>query len=508
MSESSPQSFLNLLEKSGLVSGERLNSELETLREKTGSSALELDTLIRHLLDQDLVTQWHLEKLLVGKYKGFFLGKYKLLRLLGTGGMSSVYLAEHRLSAQKRAIKVLPRRRVSDKSYLDRFYQEARAAASLNHPNVVRMYDICHEADTHYMVMEYVQGQDLYDLVKANGPLAFAEAVGYCVQTAEGLSHAHKRDLVHRDIKPANLILTDDGTIKILDLGLALIHQEENESLTLLYNEKVMGTADYLAPEQAVNSHDVDRRADIYSLGCTLYFMLTGHPPFPTGTLAQRIAMHQLQEPADIRQSRADCPAELVAICKQMMMKKAELRYQNCVDLRQELEGWLKTGRQLGIGLLPGSLVSAQSDQAAPRDQGSTATIVIDTSGSSKSGRKGSSKKMANSDQMRAIGSGKQRRKPLSSRKMQTPTFVKQPPPKWSLPVTILIMFVILLVLLYFVSRNMHPTVQSRSAPRTEPVQELVFLPDLWKRFDMGRRGRSTLRFAIGRRVDLRSPGI
>lgn len=149
---------MNLLERSGIVEELRLKEELANLSEKAEGRKIDVQELSKHLIDADLITSWHAEKLLGGKYKGFFLGKYKLLGHLGSGGMSSVYLAEHRLSAQKRAIKVLPRKKVADKSYLDRFYLEARAAASLNHPNVVRIYDICQEEDTHYMVMEYVQG--------------------------------------------------------------------------------------------------------------------------------------------------------------------------------------------------------------------------------------------------------------------------------------------------------------------------------------------------------------
>ena len=286
MSQTSAKSFLKLLERSGIVADEQLKQQLASLKQKADGRSVKTNELAEHLVESGLITSWHAEKLLAGKYKGFFLGKYKLLRHLGSGGMSSVYLAQHRISEQLRAIKVLPRKKVSDKSYLDRFYLEARAAASLNHPNVVRIYDICNENDTHYMVMEYVQGQDLYELVTAGGAVEIEEAINYVAQAAEGLAHAHERDLVHRDIKPANLLKTDQGDIKILDLGLALVSQDESESLTVLHNEKVMGTADYLSPEQAVNSHDVDSRADIYSLGCTLYYLLVGHPPFPKGSLA------------------------------------------------------------------------------------------------------------------------------------------------------------------------------------------------------------------------------
>ena len=342
MAEQSAKSFLSLVERSGIVVQSRLKAALAKLKEKQSGQKVSVDLLAEHLVDSGLITDWHVDKLRNGKYKGFFLGKFKLLGHLGTGGMSSVYLAQHKISEKTRAIKVLPRKRVSDKSYLDRFYLEGRAAAALNHPNVVRIYDICNESDTHYMVMEHVKGRDLYETVKATGPLDFENAADYIVQAAQGLAHAHDKGLVHRDIKPANLLLTDEGVVKILDLGLALFQEQEEESLTVLFNEKVMGTADYLSPEQAVNSHEVDHRADIYSLGCTLYFLLTGKPPFSEGTLAQRIAMHQTAEPPPIEDQRPECPAELVAICQKMMKKKPNERFADCRELAGTVELFLK----------------------------------------------------------------------------------------------------------------------------------------------------------------------
>lgn len=332
MSEKNAKSFLSLLQKSGIVPEDRLKTALAELSKHAAGRKVSLDELSDHLIEFGVITPWQSEKLQSGKYKGYFLGKYKLLGHLGTGGMSSVYLGEHTITAQKRALKVLPRKKVDDKSYFDRFYREGRAAASLNDPNVVRIYDICGEGNTHYMVMEYVQGKDLYEVVNDGGPLDYDMALDVTVQAAKGLQHAHDMKLVHRDVKPANLLVTENGTVKILDLGLALLTEDE-ESLTVLHNERVMGTADYLAPEQAVNSHEVDHRADIYGLGCTLYFLLTGHPPFPKGSLAQRIAMHQTQEPVDITEDRPDCPPQIVALCQRMMKKSADERFQSCNDV-------------------------------------------------------------------------------------------------------------------------------------------------------------------------------
>ena len=374
MAEQSAKSFLSLLERSRIVADDSLKSALKELAGIVDGEKVNTEKLASHLVDSGLITNWHVDKLLDGKYKGFFLGKFKLLGHLGTGGMSSVYLAQHKISEKTRAIKVLPRKRVSDKSYLDRFYREGKAAAALNHPNVVRIYDICSEADTHFMVMEHVKGADLYEIVKDDGPLSPEDAADYVRQAAEGLLHAHEKGMVHRDIKPANLLRTNVGVVKILDLGLALFQQEEEESLTVLHNEKVMGTADYLSPEQAVNSHNVDHRADIYSLGCTLYFLLTGKPPFSEGSLAQRIAMHQTQQPKSLLEVRENLPPELVGICEKMMRKNPDERYRDCDHLRQVLTGFLarKTAS-----------VAVGGDQ---RFDGSSASGVLDFNQSGSSG--------------------------------------------------------------------------------------------------------------------------
>ena len=191
--------------------------------------------------------------------------------------MSSVYLAEHVTMCRRVAIKVLPHSRVKDSSYLARFYREARAAAALDDPNIVRAYDVDSDVEkqtgkeTHYLVMEYVEGRDLQVAVTADGPLSPVQAADYIRQAASGLAHAHQVGLIHRDIKPGNLLIDIKGTVKILDMGLAAFSDDSQASLTIAHDERVLGTVDYLSPEQAIDSHTVDGRADIYSLGCTLY---------------------------------------------------------------------------------------------------------------------------------------------------------------------------------------------------------------------------------------------
>ena len=452
MSEPSAKSFLKLLERSGIVAEERLKSSLAKLSTKAAGKKITLKDLTGHLLASGLITQWHIDKLLAGKHKGFFLGKYKLLGHLGSGGMSSVYLAQHKISEQFRAIKVLPRKKVADKSYLDRFYLEARVAASLNHPNVIRIYDICNEGGTHYMVMEYVDGTDLYELGKKNGPLDFNSAAKFTAQAAEGLTHAHQQNLVHRDIKPANLFKTDQGLIKILDLGLALVNQNDSQSLTVLHNEKVMGTADYLSPEQAVNSHDVDSRADIYSLGCTLYYFLTGHPPFPKGSLAQRIAMHQSLAPKTIYESRPECPESLAKICEKMMAKDPDDRYQTCNQVKTELLALVESGELENIATFAPEdsfIENTPSTSVSAADHDSTLSVIKAVEPIEESHIEHTFDESTN-----AFSSVKNASESQKSNRITPPPprRRRRPPPKWVVPVAIAVMFLILIAVLTLVS--------------------------------------------------------
>lgn len=355
MPDISSEKFLRMVAKSGLVDPEKVDKIEERIREKTGGELpKDPEKVARVFKKQGLITDWHSEKLMGGKYKGFFLGKYKLLGHIGTGGMSSVYLAEHTRMHDRRAIKVLPKARVKDATYLARFQLEAKAIASLNHPNIVLAYDIDNEGDVHYIVMEYVDGLDLQVLVKNDGPVDPSTAADWVAQAARGLEHAHTNGVIHRDVKPANLLIDSTGVIRLLDMGLALVTVGDDESLTVANNENVLGTADYLAPEQALNSHKVDHRADIYGLGCTLYFLLTGKPPFSDGTLAQRIAKHQTEMPESIRKVRPDVPGELEGICVKMMQKEPEYRYQTAGDVAEVLERFaalVPKGERVTIGL-------------------------------------------------------------------------------------------------------------------------------------------------------------
>ncbi len=350
MPEVTTQKLVELVRKSELVESDRLDAFLAKTTAELGS--LPADKRLAELMvAAGLLTPWQTEKLLAGKHRGFRIGKYKLLGQIGKGGMSSVYLAEHILMRRRVAIKVLPQNRVKDASYLERFQLEARAVARLDDPNIVRAFDIDNEANVHYIVMEYVDGQDLHQHVSKHGVLDYETAADFIAQAANGLAHAHEMGLVHRDIKPANLLLDKRGTVKLLDLGLAKLTEDEEPSLTLAHDENVLGTADYLAPEQALNSHKADARADIYSLGCTLYFLLTGRPPFPEGSISERLLKHQVEEPQSVLKFRPDAPLSLVEICVVMMAKKPDERIQTAADVAERLTQWLaERGRTPGGG--------------------------------------------------------------------------------------------------------------------------------------------------------------
>ncbi len=342
MSKLSLDKFLMLLERSKLVEPDQLTPVIADWKRQ--ASLAELDDAqfcADHLVETGVLTEWQRRKLCEGRYRGFFLGKYKLLDHLGSGGMSSVYLAEHVLMQRRVAVKVLPQNRVADSSYLARFHFEAQAAAALDHRNIVRAYDLDNEGRIHYLVMEYVEGRDLHALVSQDGPLDYYTAANYIAQAATGLDHAHHAGMVHRDIKPANILVDLKGTVKILDMGLAKFTAGKGAVPGFSQEEHVLGTADYLAPEQAVNSQTVDHRADIYALGCTLYFLLSGHPPFATGTPMERMAAHQQQVPPSILLDRPDAPSDLVAICRRMMEKSAENRYQTAAEVCDALQAWL-----------------------------------------------------------------------------------------------------------------------------------------------------------------------
>jgi eukaryotic-like serine/threonine-protein kinase len=328
--------LLALVRKSNLIDPERLEAFLAD-----GPMPASPKQLAAQLVRAGLVTQFQSEQFLLGKWRGFTIGKYKVLERLGFGGNGTVYLCEHLMVQRRAAVKVLPSARAECPSALGRFYREARAAGVLDHPNLVKCHDIDQDGGLHFLVLDYVDGSSLQEIVARFGPMDVLRACHYISQAASGLEHAHQSGLVHRDIKPANIVLDRSGLVRVLDLGLARFFRDEKDLLTLQYDEKnVLGTADYVAPEQALCSHDADIRADIYSLGATFYFLLTGKPPFPEGKAAQKLIYHQIKQPTPVPTLRPAVPVKLAAVIEKMMAKDPAQRYQTPGDVVTALAPW------------------------------------------------------------------------------------------------------------------------------------------------------------------------
>jgi serine/threonine protein kinase len=336
--------FLELVKKSGVIEERRLNQYVEQLRAQ-GTIAREPEGLATQLVQEGLLTKFQSEQFLQGKWRRFTIGKYKVLERLGAGGMGSVYLCEHTLMRRRVALKVLPASNSKDSSSLERFYREARAVAALDHPNIVRAYDIDHEDALHFLVMEHVDGASLQEMVKRAGTgMDPIRAAHYIRQAALGLQHAHEAaGLVHRDIKPGNILVDRNGIVKVLDMGLARFFHDEEDPLTKQYDENILGTADYLSPEQALDSHTVDIRSDIYSLGGTLYYCLTGRTPFTEGSVAQKLIWHQTRHPKRVSEFRSDVPEGILDILDRMMAKKPDDRFQTPQEVADALAVWTQT---------------------------------------------------------------------------------------------------------------------------------------------------------------------
>ena len=288
------------------------------------------------------------------------LGSYQILRPLGSGGMSNVFQAIHEDSGSIVALKVLPRKLAQNSVLLQRFLREARSAENLDHPQIVAIYDRGFDQGRHYLVLEYVEGRDLFDRVRLDGTMAPDVAVRFIREVAEGLGYAAGLGMIHRDVKPANLLLTPDNHAKIIDLGLAFQADEEDERVTR--DGTTVGTVDYMSPEQARDSRKLNERSDIYSLGCTFYYLLAGSPPFPGGTLADKLARHHAAEIPDVRDKNPDVPQDLARLIMKMMAKKPEHRFANYADLIRGLDQVGTPAGSVALGDLPDVLIDDDDD--------------------------------------------------------------------------------------------------------------------------------------------------
>ncbi|MBL8799733.1 MAG: protein kinase, partial [Planctomycetia bacterium] len=301
-------------------------------------------------------TPYQVNQLFQGKGRELLLGSYVLLERLGEGGMGQVFKARHQKMGRIIALKLIRKDRLANPVALRRFEQEIRAAAQLSHPNIVTAHDAAQVGETHFLVMEYVEGVDLAKLVRDGGPLPVEQACAYVRQAALGLQHAQERGLIHRDIKPSNLLLAiKEGLVKVLDLGLARLPATSSgdtvEPLTEL--NAVVGTPDFAAPEQIRHPQLADHRADLYSLGCTFYFLLSAQPPFRGQSMAEILVKHQLEEPTPIEALNRNVPTGLGAVVRRLMAKQPDDRYQTAGELAAILEAGLSTGKWPTIGESP-----------------------------------------------------------------------------------------------------------------------------------------------------------
>ena len=339
------QTFLANLRQSGLVAEEQLAAVAGQLPESPRGRVV-----ARALVARGLLTKFQAEQLLAGRTGGFFLGPYRILEQLGQGGMGRVYKAEHRTLGRTVALKVLAPSVLKSHKAQALFLREVQAVARLVHPNLVTAFDADQAGGRYYLVLEYVNGPNLDQLVRGEGPLPVGQACEFVRQVALGLQHAHERGLVHRDIKPSNILLQSAGgagreaygLAKLGDFGLVRLTAPaaagHDAPGTIVTNANaVMGTPDYLSPEQARDVHKTDIRSDLYSLGCTLYYLLVGRVPFPGGSTLEKLIRHGTEEAEPVERLRPGVPPAVAAVVRRLMAKKPAERFQTPAELAAAL---------------------------------------------------------------------------------------------------------------------------------------------------------------------------
>ena len=306
--------------------------------------------LAKALRNENILSKFQAQRLCQGKVQSLQLDNYRLIKIIGRGGMGIVYEAEHKTMKHRVAIKVISSKVTASDSTLRRFFREVEVAAKLSHPNIVTAIDANQSGKKYYMVMELVQGEDLGVIVQRETVLTVFEVIDYMTQAAVGLAYAHSQGVIHRDIKPHNMLLDENGIIKILDMGLVSLQRpqgSDDESIT--QHNQIIGTVDYMSPEQAEDVHHVDQRADIYSLGCSIFRLLVGHAPFPGSSAIKKLLSHRDDPIPSLHDSRDDIPELLDQIFRRMLAKDPNNRYQTM----DEVVGALETCRLATVPLEP-----------------------------------------------------------------------------------------------------------------------------------------------------------
>jgi serine/threonine protein kinase len=364
----SREQFFRNLSDSGLFSDQDLNKARESISE---NGAPDGESAARKLVASGQLTPFQAEAVSERRFDGLLIGNYEVLDRLGQGGMGTVFKARHRRMRRIVAIKVLSRDVAQDERFIKRFQREVEAVARLSHPNIVMAHDADEAEVGHFLVMEFVNGRDLASSVEKQGPLPVRDAVSCIIQAARALDYAHGQGIIHRDIKPANLLRDADGVVKVADLGLARFEEASsspNSASALTQAGAIMGTVDYMSPEQALGADGIDHRTDIYSLGCTLYFLLIGKPPYEGPSIMAILLKHREAPIPSLRAARAEIPAELDAVFCRMVTKSAGERYQTMTDVVHALESIERVLPQRDAGAVP-VVKTASSGANPPADQ-------------------------------------------------------------------------------------------------------------------------------------------
>lgn len=333
------QQFISQISDSGILSAEEVAAFLKLQPAEIES----VDDLSRLLVEQNKLTLYQAQMISEGRGQKLLLGNYLIRDRIGGGGMGDVYLAEHRRMERLVALKMLPAVMSLNEQSIQRFHREVKAVARLNHPHIVTAYDADEYNQIHFLVMEYVPGTNLSACVKTEGPFSVDQALDFILQAARGLEYAHQQGIIHRDIKPSNMLLDNSGTVKILDMGLARIDNinEEHSLTSLTESGSVMGTIDFMSPEQAISTHSADCRSDIYSLGCSLYFLLTGDPVYSGTSVISKILAHREQPIPALCKAQPEIPPDVDALYQKMIAKRPEDRFQTMSEVIEAIEDCL-----------------------------------------------------------------------------------------------------------------------------------------------------------------------
>lgn len=335
--------LIEAAEVSGLVTREQLHMALVSACDAGDEHTVSVnevsdEAIGRRLVELELLNPWQVEQLKQGRSK-FWLGPYRILDSIGRGGMGHVFKAEHDILGRIEAVKVLPRNKTTAET-IAKFRHEIRIQAQLDHPNLVRVHYADSEGDTYFFVTEFVPGTDLRKLIRRLGPLSYQAAALIMQQASEGLEHAHRRGLVHRDIKPGNLLVTPEAVVKVIDLGLAWYLEADIHAAKQGDRLKIVGTADYLAPETIRDPGCIVPVSDIYSMGCTLYYAVTGKVPFPGGNPAEKMQRHLHETPLSPEQLQPDLPKKFVALVAEMMAKDPKQRPPSAAVVAERLKAF------------------------------------------------------------------------------------------------------------------------------------------------------------------------